>query len=286
MGYDVIVVGGGSAGCVLSARLSEDPSRRGPLVEAGPDYGPDLPADIAAATAPTYSHDWGYMSSGKRPMTLPRARLIGGCGATNAAFALRGFPTDYARWGPGWSFEDVLSTFCQLETDLDFSDPWHGLDGPLPITRTWPEAWTPLQRAFLEAAATAGHSRVEDHNRPGNVGAGPGPRNVRGGMRVSTALAYLEPARHRRNLEILDETPVDVIAVDHGRAGAIGAGGRLIEADAIVLAAGTYGSPAILLRSGIGNADQLLGLGLDVKLPLFGVGQNLQDHPLAGVLLP
>lgn len=219
MRCDVVIVGAGAAGCVLAARLSEDPDRRVVLVEAGPDYPTlaDLPPEIASAWAPVVSHDWGYVSEpdGRgRALPLPRARLVGGCAATNAAFALRGSPADYDRWqalgNGGWSFADVLPVFRRLESDRDFADEWHGSDGPIPIRRLWPEASTPLQRAFLQAASEAGHATVLDHNRPWAVGAGPGPRNVGdGGVRVSTALAYLATARPRPNLTVRPHVLVD-----------------------------------------------------------------------------
>src|SRR5204863_8714474 len=142
-----VVVGGGSAGCVLAARLSADGARRVLLLEAGPDYPTiaDLPTDVADATQPTVDHDWGFVSEPDehgRTIPLPRGRLMGGCSATNAAFMLRGWPDDYDGWAAagnaGWSFADLLPVFRAVETDEDFTDEWHGTTGPIPITRPAP----------------------------------------------------------------------------------------------------------------------------------------------------
>ena len=172
-GYDAIVVGAGAAGCVLAARLSEDPERTVLLLEAGPDY-PDpaaLPPEIASAGFPAYTHDWGFYSEPGllgRAIHLPRGRLVGGCSATNATVALRGAtPADYDDWAargnPGWAFADVLPFFRRLERDADGDDEWHGRDGPVPIRRAPPEEWTPLQRAFLDACTALGYPRADDH---------------------------------------------------------------------------------------------------------------------------
>src|SRR5271169_2721477 len=143
MGHDVVVVGGGSAGCVLATRLTEDPDRTVMLVEAGSDH-PDartLPPDVVDASAPTVDHDWGYTADAEldRGIPVPRARIMGGCSATNACFALRGAPEDYDGWAaagnPGWGFADVLDDVRRLEHDEKFHDEWHGSDGPIPIRR-------------------------------------------------------------------------------------------------------------------------------------------------------
>jgi len=296
MGFDVIVVGGGTAGCVLAARLSEDAGCSVLLIESGPDYPAldDLPADVADASEPTVGHDWGYEAEADlldRRISLPRARLMGGCSATNGCFALRGTPADYDRWealgNPGWSFAEVLPFFRRLESDLDFTDQWHGTDGPIPIRRHPVEELNPIQQGFIDAAVEAGHSYVEDHNRPGALGVGPTPRNVRDGLRMSTAVTYLAAARQRPNLTIRSETTIGWVEIARGAAAGVRTTtGELIEADRVVLAAGSYASPAILARSGVGSAAELSRLGIEVAADLPAVGEHLIDHPLVAVDLP
>jgi choline dehydrogenase len=267
------------------------------LVEAGPDYPArhSLPSDIADGTTVADSHDWGYTSIPDphgRLIPLPRGRLIGGCSAVNAAFALRGFPGDYDGWATagneGWSFADVLPAFCALESDLEYGDePWHGRSGPVPIRRYGPGELSLGARARLEAAAAAGHEAVADHNCPGTRGAGPLPVNTVDGLRMSTALTHLAAARSRRNLTVLPDALANRVELDHGRARGVRlASGELLAADLVVLAAGAYGSPAILLRSGLGPADDLRALGIETLADLPGVGRNLADHALASVDLP
>ena len=295
MGFDVVVVGGGAAGCVLASRLSEDDNCSVVLVEAGPDH-PNirtLPRDVMDASEPTVGHDWGYFADADldRGIPLPRARLMGGCSSTNACFALRGAPEDYDAWAalgnPGWGFGDVLDDFRRLESDQDFDDEWHGSGGPIPIRRHPPKELNRAQAAFLDGAVASGHRYVEDHNRPGAIGAGPTPRNVRDGMRMSTAVTYLAQARSRANLTIRPDTLVAQVECSGTRATGVRLlDGSLIEADRVVLAAGTYASPMILARSGIGPAAELRALDIAPVADLPGVGSNLADHPLVSIDLP
>ncbi|GAA1955491.1 GMC family oxidoreductase N-terminal domain-containing protein [Nocardioides panacihumi] len=294
-GYDVAIVGAGSAGCVLASRLTEDPGCRVVLIEAGPDYrAAHLPADLADGLhgTSTATHDWGLTGvgvSGAPPLALPRGRVTGGSSAVNATFALRGHPADYDGWGlPGWSWDDVLPAFVRLERDLDFAAAdHHGGEGPVPIRRYLGGERSRLTAAVEEACVLAGIPRIEDHNSPGAVGVAALPVNCVDGRRISAALAYLEPARDRPNLTIRADCLVREVTLHGGRAvGLSTSDGDRIWAEEVVLAAGAYASPGLLLRSGIGPADDLTALGRGVAVDLPGVGANLGDHPWVSIDLP
>ncbi len=291
----MLVVGGGAAGCVVATRLSEDPSCRVVLIEAGPDLRESPPDDVRLGWQPTRSFDWGYTSEPDEAgvtRALPRGRLLGGCSSTNATFALRGSPADYDGWAssgnPGWSFSDVLPSFTRLERDLDFGDrPWHGSAGPVPIRRYRPGELSDVAAASLAGFAGMGITPVEDHNAPGAVGAGLLPVNCLDGIRLSAAHTYLPRPGDRPNLAIRCDCEVVDLVVERGRAlGVRLAGGEIVHAGCVVLSSGAYGSPLLLLRSGIGPASQLSDLGITISADLAGVGANLADHTAVALASP
>jgi choline dehydrogenase len=293
-----IVVGAGSAGAVLAARLSADPSVQVLLLESGPDYRTlDRPAAMLAPNPfgiimdPQYSQ-YRYddlmasRSEGRLAELYWRGRGVGGTSAMNGQIAIRGTFEDYDGWAAqgcsGWSGGEVLPYFCKLETDLDFGDkPYHGAHGPLPVYRAPLDQWGPVDRALRTAALDLGYEWSDDVNAPDSTGVSTYPINSIGGVRVSTNDAYIEPIRGRTNLAVIGGAHVDRIVFEGNVARGVvaTAEGQVGEyyADEIIIAAGAVHSPTILMRSGIGHRDHLEQLGLPVLADL-PVGDNLVEH--------
>ncbi|HEU4673328.1 MAG TPA: GMC family oxidoreductase [Candidatus Limnocylindrales bacterium] len=293
--YDVVVVGGGTAGCVIAARLSEDPARSVLLVEAGPDPRPipDVVADPKRQTELVLQSPYVRMYDVERPdgSTFPllSGRIMGGGSSVNNLAAVRPMRADFEAWagfgGAAWGYDALLPLMREIEADPDFAgSPIHGDAGPLHLERPFrfDAPQDPPVRALIEAAEDMGIPRCDDMNAPDPYGICSSPYNSLDGRRISTVVGWLDPARARPNLTILPETTVTRVCVGDGRATGVDLvtpdGRRSVAAGEVVITAGVYHSPQLLELSGIGREAELRRLGLPVVQPLVGVGENYHDH--------
>lgn len=286
-GFDVVVVGGGAAGCVVASRLAAPGDRSVLLLEAGPDMrrhaAPEWHDGWRLPTVP----DWGFAAEpadGAEGARLRRGRVLGGT-SWLTRFAIRGAASDFDGWAalgnPGWAWADVLPVFRRIETDAEFgTQPWHGDQGPIGITRYPDHEPSPIHAAAREACLAVGFGPVADHNAPGAIGVGAMPMSSRAGRRETTVDAYLTPARVAGSMSVRCDSQVATVILERDRAAGVTlVDGTVVVADQVILAAGTYGSPPILMRSGIGPADHLGSMGIATVVDLPGVGSNLADHP-------
>ena len=298
MKYDYIIVGAGAAGSIVASRLSEDKNLAILLLEAGPDY-PDfenLPDELKFGYASgtdvmTSDHNWKFLGQPTplaEPMLVPRGRVTGGSTAINGQIFLRGMPEDYDDWASlgntEWDFNKLLPYFRKLETDLDFSDDFHGTEGPILVRRYKEEEWVPITKAFKDSVISAGYSVSEDANNPDATGLSPTPLNNTKGIRWSTSLGYLSESRDRLNLTIKADSVVQKIIFEGKKAVGVEvkSNDEIFElcCENLILSGGAIASPQILMISGIGPSEQLENLGIKLIHELPGVGRNLRDHPL------
>jgi choline dehydrogenase-like flavoprotein len=298
--FDYLVVGAGTAGCVLASRLSEDRNMRVAVIEAGPpDRHPliHIPATVAAAIGrPTLN--WRFKTVPQRHLNgrsipIPRGRVVGGSGSINGMVYFRGHPSDFDDWAaagnPGWSYGEVLPYFLRSENNDEYPDSvYHGHGGPMNVT--YVKQPNPMTPAFLEAMRALGFKRTDDFNGPTSEGYGPRQGTILNGRRVSTATAYLWPASGRSNLTILTNTRALEILIENRRAigvSVLGPAGRrrLVARREVIIAAGAILSPHLLMLSGIGDREELHSAGISVTHHLPGVGANYHDHLAVAVLM-
>lgn len=294
--FDYVIVGAGTAGCVLAGRLSEDPALGIALVEAGgPARDPAIADPLRWPLLQGSSIDWAFRTvpqpgTGGRIHAWPRGKVIGGSSCINAMAHVRGHPADFDGWAAagctGWGFADLLPYFIRSESSDRTPSPWHGDYGPVSLVT--PRKPHPITRSYMAAAAEIGLAPTDEHNGARMTGPTLNTLTLAGGRRQNAADAYLTPTLTRPNLTVIGAALVLDLIFEQGptcRGVTLsGTGGTrdLRAARGVVLAAGTIGSPVLLLRSGIGPADDLRALGIPVRLDLPGVGANLHDHLLAG----
>ncbi len=290
--FDTIIVGAGPAGCVLALRLTESDGNDVLLIDAGPDFGSDpsgWPAELIDPVGPELdTHSWGYAhraDKNGRQLQLPRGRVFGGCSAVNSCIWLHGSGADYDSWAalgnPGWDFANLAKHFEAAQRD-----PLQQNDGPgdhlIDVWRTPRDQLSTIDRAILATADELGLTLVDNLNgsHQQEPSAGPTPKNLRDGGRLNGALSYLAAARSRANLTLRPDSLVDRVIFDGRRAvGVRTADGDDLLGREVILCAGAYGSPAILMRSGVGPSSHLRDMGIPIVAEIAGVGENLMDHP-------
>jgi 5-(hydroxymethyl)furfural/furfural oxidase len=296
--FDTIIVGAGTAGCIVAERLSRDPERRVLLLEAGEDL---LPGAEPASVLDTFPRAAGeqrflwpqlvaYATRGARaPRPYEQARVVGGGSTIMGMMALRGAPEDYSEWeqlgATGWSWSDVLPYFRQVEHDLDFTGPLHGSAGPIPVRRHREEEWPLFCRTIADVLRRQGYASIADLNGPFEDGVGAVPMSSSPEQRISSSIGYLGPqVRARRNLQIRTSASVRSLEWDGARVRGVrierGGGAELLSGRDVILCAGAIQTPVLLLRSGVGSGSWLQSRGMPVVADLPGVGCNLQNHPL------
>lgn len=295
--YDYIIVGAGSAGCVLANRLSANPAHTVLLVEAGKkDTHPLIHIPGGYSELNRSEVDWAFWTEPQeqldnRKLYLPRGKTWGGSSSTNAMAYVRGNKEDYNEWAAlgneGWSYEDVLPFFKKSEHNQQFGEPFHNQQGELNVT--YAHQIPPLANEFVKACTQVGIPAVADYNGAEQVGASILQFTIKNNARHSTAAAFLKPVLQRKNLHIISNTRVHKVILENNRAtgievgDAVGGSKQYFASKEVILAAGAFQSPQILLLSGIGDAEELKAVGIECKHALPGVGKNLQDHYWSGV---